>query len=88
MAPHAEHGSDPKIEALVAEITAARAQLLASVDDLKQELSPASLRKRGLGAITGIFTDEFGGIKPKRVAITAGVIAGVVGLKVITRRRK
>ena len=88
MAPHAEHGSDPKIDALVAEITAARAELLASVDDLKEQFSPASLRQRSLGAITGIFTDQFGGIKPKRVAITAGVIAGIVGLKLITGRRK
>ena len=88
MAPHAEHGNDPQIDALVAEITAARAELLASVDDLKEQFSPASLRKRGLGVITGIFTDEFGGIRPKRAAVTAGVLASVVGLKFMTRRHK
>lgn len=78
----------PAIDALVAEITAARAELLASVDELKSQFTPASLRQRGISAVTGVFTDEFGGVKPKPVAITAGIVAAVVGLKVMTRRRK
>ena len=88
MAPHSEHGYQTKIDSLVADITAARAELLADVDDLKNQLTLPSLGKRGLTAAAGIFTDEFGGIKPKRAAVTAGVLASVVGLKFMTRRHK
>ena len=88
MKPHFEHEHQVKIDALVADITAARAEFLADVDDLKSQLTPASIGKRGLMAVAGIFTDEFGGIKPKLAAVTAGVLASVVGLKFITRRKK
>jgi len=86
--PHFEHEHQVKIDALVADITAARAEFLADIDELKSQLTPASIGKRGLAAVAGIFTDEFGGIKPKRAAVTAGVLASVAGLKFMTRRRK
>ncbi len=78
--------SDTSIDELIAEITAARTELLASVENLKNQFTGASLRQRGVDAVTGIFTDEFGGIKPKRVGIVAGVLVGVVGLKLLARR--
>ncbi|MFA7323440.1 MAG: hypothetical protein WC005_03690 [Candidatus Nanopelagicales bacterium] len=78
---------DEAIAALVAEITVARTELLASVEELKGQFTPASIRQRGLNAITGVFTDEFGGVNPKRIAIVVGVVVGVVGLRLLTRRR-
>ena len=78
--------SETSIDELIAEITAARTELLASVENLKSQFTSASLRQRGINAATGVFTDEFGGIKPKRVAIAAGVLIGVVGLKLLGRR--
>jgi hypothetical protein len=78
----------PTIDELVAEITAAREELLTSVEALKGQFTPESIRQRGLSLVTGVFTDEFGGIKPKRVAIVVGVVVGVVGLRLLTRRRR
>ncbi len=80
--------SDPAILALVAEITAARSDLLASVEELKSELTPAAFAKRGLGVVAGAFIDEDGGVRPKRVAAVAGTLAGVVALKVLGRIRR
>ena len=80
--------SDTSIDELIAEITAARTELLASVENLKSQFTGASLRQRGMNAVTGVFTDEFGGIKPKRVGSIAGVVAGVVGLKILARRHR
>jgi hypothetical protein len=78
--------SETSIDELIAEITAARTELLASVENLKDQFTSASLRQRGINAVTGVFTDEFGGIKPKRAGIVAGVVVGVVALKLLARR--
>lgn len=78
--------SDTSIDELVAEITAARTELLASVENLKSQFTSASLRQRGISAVAGVFVDEFGGIKPKRIGIVAGVVVGVVALKLLGRR--
>jgi len=78
--------SDTSIDELIAEITAARTEVLVSVENLKSQFTGASLRQRGMNAVTGVFTDEFGGIKPKRAGIVAGVLVGVVGLKLLARR--
>lgn len=78
--------SETSIDELIAEITAARTELLASVENLKGQFTSASLRQRGISAVTGVFTDEFGGIKPKRIGIVAGVVIGVIGLKLLARR--
>ena len=88
MAIDAAPTTPPTIDELVAEITAAREELLGSVEALKVQFTPESIRQRGLAMVTGVFTDEFGGIKPKRVAIVVGVVVGVVGLRLLARRRR
>lgn len=78
----------PSIDELVADITAAREALLTSVEALREQTTPEAFRERALAMVTGVFTDEFGGIRPKRVAIVVGVVVGVVGLRLLTRRRR
>ncbi|MDO9485208.1 MAG: DUF3618 domain-containing protein [Actinomycetota bacterium] len=80
--------NDPVLLALIAEITAARIELLASIDELKGELTPAAFAKRGLGVVAGAFVDENGGVRPKRIAAVAGTLASVVALKVLGRIRR
>ena len=80
--------SDPKIVALLAEITAARADLLSSIEVLKSELTPAAFAKRGVGAVAGVFVDENGEVRPKRVLAVAGTVASVVAMKVIGHFRR
>jgi hypothetical protein len=79
---------DPAILALIAEITSARIDLLASVDELKEQMTPAAFRRRGLSLVTGAFVDDQGGIRPKRVATVAGVLVGVLALNVLRRIRR
>jgi hypothetical protein len=38
--------------------------------------------------VTGIFTDEFGGIRPERVAIAGAVVVGVVAIRILVWRRR
>ena len=79
--------SAPTTADLQAEISAAREELVATISTLKGEMTPAAMARRGGRAITGWFTDEFGGIRPERVAIVGAVVAGIVVLKIIGRRR-
>lgn len=77
----------PSVADLQAEVAAAREELLATLSELKAQATPAALAKRGGQAVLGWFTDEYGGVRPERVAIAGAVVAGVVVLRLITRRR-
>lgn len=72
---------------LQTQVVAAREELVASLSTLKAQTSPGALAQRGLGAIKGWFTDEYGGIRPERVAIAGAVVVGYVAIKFIGRRR-
>ncbi|MDO8732219.1 MAG: DUF3618 domain-containing protein [Actinomycetota bacterium] len=80
--------SDPVLLALIADIAEARLDLLSSIEELKSELTPAAMAKRGLGVVAGAFVDEDGSVRPKRVAAVAGTLASVVALKVLGRIRR
>lgn len=72
---------------LQAEIAAAREELVANLSALRGEAAPGALVRRTGRAVTGWFTDEFGGIRPERVAIAAGVVVGFIALSALRRRR-
>jgi Protein of unknown function (DUF3618) len=80
--------SKPNVVDLQAEIAAARAELAASLAALKSQASTGALVKRGGRAITGLFTDGQGGVRPERIAIVGAVVVGVVALSIMTRRRR
>lgn len=67
-------------------VAAAREELVASLVSLKSETTPAALAQRGLGAAKGWFTDEYGGIRPDRVAIVGAVVVGYIAIKLIGRK--
>jgi hypothetical protein len=69
-------------------VVAAREELVASLVALKGETSPAALAQRGLGAAKSFFTDEYGGIRPQRVAIAGAVVVGYIAIKALGRRRR
>lgn len=70
---------------LQAEIESAREDLVTSLAELKEQVAPAALVRRGKAAVTGFFVDEYGGVRPERVAIAAG---SLVVLVVLRRRRR
>jgi hypothetical protein len=78
---------EPTVSDLQAEVVAAREDLVASIAALKAETQPKALLERGGRNIAGIFTDEFGGIRPERVAIAGAVVAGIVVIALLRRRR-
>jgi hypothetical protein len=79
--------STSSIVDLQTQVVAAREELVASLSTLKQETTPGALAQRGLGAVKGWFTDEYGGIRPERVAIAGAVVVGFVAIKLLGRRR-
>ena len=80
--------STPSIVDLQTQVVAAREEFVASLTTLKHETTPGALAQRGLGAVKGWFTDEYGGIRPERVAIAGAIVAGYVAIKILGRRRR
>lgn len=78
----------PSVVDLQAEVAAAREELAASLAELKSQTQPKALVERGGRTVTGLFTDEFGGIRPERVAIAGAIVIGVIALNVLLRRRR
>jgi hypothetical protein len=71
---------------LQTEVEVAREAFINSVTQLREQTSPAALAQRGLSAAQGWFTDDFGAIRTKRVAIVGAVVVGVVAIKLFRRR--
>ena len=77
----------PSIVDLQAEVEAAREELVASLGELRSQTQPKALVARGRRNMLGFFTDEFGGVRPERVAIAGAVVVGVLALVALRRRR-
>lgn len=80
-------GAKPTLLDLQADVEQARADLLATLEELKAQATPSAVLRRAGRTVTGFFTDEFGGIRPERVAIVGAVVVGVVAIRIIGRRR-
>ncbi len=80
--------AQPSPADLHAEVSAAREEFAANLAILRQQTSVPALAQRGARAALGWFTDEYGGIRPERVAIAAGVVVGVIAIRAIGRRRR
>lgn len=78
----------PTIPELQAQIASAREDLVASIATLKAETTPGAMARRGGRAVRGWFTDEFGGVRPERVAIAGAVVLGLITLRMIRRRNR
>ena len=78
----------PSIVDLQAEVAAAREELVASLSELRSQTQPKALVERSGRKVTGFFTDEYGGIRPDRVAVVGAVVVGLVVLRMIARRRR
>ena len=71
-----------------AELDATRERLAGRIDDLQEYVTPKNVMNRQVDKIKGVFVDEFGGIKPDRVLIAAGVVVGLVVVLGVSRRRR
>ena len=83
-----EKGPAPTAAQLEAEIAAARTSLASTIEQIKAETTPQALARRGVDKVKGFFTDEYGGVRPERVAIVAGAVVTLVVLRGMRRRRQ
>jgi hypothetical protein len=83
--PTPQHRPTP--QELQVQVEQARADLLATIEELKAQTTPSALLQRAGRTVTGIFTDEFGGVRPERVAIVGAVVVGLIVIGVLRRRR-
>lgn len=77
----------PSLPALQAEVEAARDDFTTALAALQSQVTPGALVDRAGRNVKGFYTEPSGGLNIKRVAITAGIVAGVIGLRLLTRRR-
>ena len=76
------------MDEIEAEIDATRTRLAGRIDELRDYVDPRNVLRRQMDKVTGVFVDEYGGIKPDRVLVAAGVVLAVVGLGLVVRRRR
>jgi Protein of unknown function (DUF3618) len=80
----AQDGRPRRPQEIEAEIVEARQNLASTLDQLADRTNPKNVAKRGVAKARGVVQHPDGSIKPKPVAI----IAGVVLLLVVYRIRK
>lgn len=80
--------AQPSAQQLEAEIASARDSLASTLQQLRAETTPTALAQRGVDRVKGFFTDEYGGIRPDRVAIAAGVVVTFVVYRRWRRSRR
>ena len=73
-----------------AEIEASREHLVDTIVQLqvsvKKTLDPKRIIAVQVAKVKSFYVDEYGGVRPERVAITVGVVVGVVVLRQVKRR--
>ena len=75
-------------EQLRDDVEQARAQLASTLSELGQAATPANIARMAGQRVVRVFVDDNGSIRADRVAIAAAVVIGVVGLKLLSRRRR
>jgi hypothetical protein len=85
----AEKPAPPRsMDEIEAELDTTRERLAERIDELQEYVSPRSILQRQMDRVTGVFVDEYGGIRPDRVLVAAGVVIAVVGIGMLRRRRR
>ena len=51
-------------------------------------MAPKNIADRQVSKVKRVFVDEYGGIKPDKVLIAAGVVVAIVGISIVRRRRR
>jgi len=81
-----EKTENTQLAPLQTEVEVARVAFINSVTQLRGQTSAGALAQRSLHAAQGWFTDDFGAIRTKRVAIVSAVVVGVIAIKLFRRR--
>lgn len=69
-----------------ADMDATRERLASTINQLQTELKPGNLARRQVAKVKAFYVDEYGAVRPERVAGTVGVVVvGVVVIRVIKK---
>jgi hypothetical protein len=85
----AEEPTPPPVRSLdeiEAELDETRARLAERLDALADYVTPRNLVGRQVDKVKRVFVDEYGGIKPEPILIGVGVVAAIVGIRLLRRR--
>ncbi|MEI6621564.1 MAG: DUF3618 domain-containing protein [Actinomycetes bacterium] len=78
------------IAEIEADIEASREQLVETIVELqvaaKKTVDPRRIISVQITKVRTFYVDEYGGVRPERVAITVGVVVGFVVLRRVKRR--
>jgi hypothetical protein len=68
-----------------ADLVATRERLVGTISQLEERVKPANVANRGKDKVKAFYTDDSGGMRWDRVAMTAGgVVAGLIGLRMVS----
>lgn len=68
------------------EMEATRERLTETISQLQEALQPKNILNRQVDKVKAFYVDEYGAVRPEKVAMTVGVVvAGVVVIKVTKR---
>lgn len=68
------------------EMEATRERLTETISQLQEALQPKNIMNRQVEKVKSFYVDEYGAVRPEKVAMTVGVVvAGVVVIKVTKR---
>lgn len=86
----AKPGKTRSIPEIEAEIAASRDHLVETVGQLqvavKKTLDPKRIISVQVMKVRGFYIDEYGGVRPERVAGTVGVVVGVIVIRRVGKR--
>ena len=83
-----DSAENPTAAQIESEIEATRNRLASRLDDFQDYVKPANVVDRGVASAKGVFVDEYGGVRPERVAIAAGAVVALIALRALSRRRR
>jgi hypothetical protein len=72
---------------LEAHIEQTRLQLAATIDQIADRVHPKNVARRSMDRARTVMVDEYGELRPDRVAIVGGVAVALVGLVLLRRSR-
>ncbi len=76
------------LDEIEADIDAARQRLAGRLNDLQDYVSPRNVIDRQVSKAKTVFVDEYGGIRPERVAVAIGVVAVLAAISFGRARRR
>jgi hypothetical protein len=74
------------IAEIESDMDATRERLAETISQLTEALQPKNIIHRQVETVKGFYVDEYGAVRPDRVAMTAGAVVGLVVVVKVTKK--